>query len=529
MIQINRTIGSTNRQRKSRIRVCLLVCCALAITAWINAGHSQNFDERLEAIISGVRANVVSGGMFFERDKARFELTPGLELNDGDLLISERGGRAELLLQPGNYLRLNSETRLKVLSTQYDRVRLQLDTGSISFELLKTEAPRYFEADMLFLIRVVTPHAEVIVSQSGITRISVDSSGNTEVAVRKGEAILNGTRVKEKKIARQMTSVISTSEFNSKSEDDFDLWCRERAGELVQLNKSLKKEAPWSNRKDAEPVIDVPSDDDGADSPYVVSAKPGKVTFAETGSEVMRPQKEWADLTVSTDLQSHDRLRTDANSRVELMMFPDIYFRLDGNSEVVFEELSNDAVSITLVRGAAILDAAIFDRKKLPPFRIGVPATSAIIAADGNYRWDINATFAQVSVREGKVVLLGNTIDGCLRYSNGVSARCENKRTDNFDTWSWFRGEGIFFNGRPMAGRLARLRARWLKNTGFWYRPSPNGYYTFVPYSSSSFQSPYGGNYSVALSPRRAPTYQPSPANTRGGVVPGTRVPPDRN
>jgi hypothetical protein len=191
------------------------------------------------------------------------------------------------------------------------------------------------------------------------------------------------------------------------------------------------------------------------------------------------------------------------------MMFPDIFLRVDGNSEVVFEELTNDGVMIRIVKGSVILEAGDFDRKRLPEFKIGGASTFAVVQSSGNYRWDVNANTARIAARDGKLTVSGRSIDGCRRYADGTASECEKSRDDNFDSWSEFRGEGVTGNGRSLTNRYARVRQRWLRNTGFWYRSSVVGYYTFVPYHSTSFDSPYGGSYSVALSPRRTPMGPP--------------------
>ena len=78
------------------------------------------------------------------------------------------------------------------------------------------------------------------------------------------------------------------------------------------------------------------------------------------------------------------------------------------------------------------------------------------------------------------------------------------KITDNFDVWSQHRGEGQHFTGSVMATRLEQLRRRRFRTTGFWYQLPSKTQYTFVPFFSTYFRSPYGGTYSSVLSPRRA-------------------------
>lgn len=479
---------------------------------------AQELPEGLEAIVSGVRINLFEGGVVGERNQKLLAVSAGMVLEDHDVIRTDKTGRAEILLQPGNYLRIDSDTQFSLQSDQYDQMRIKLESGSVTFETLgnEWEVPGYFNnlSNGYDLIRVITPRGEVFVTPASICRINITKEGATEVFVRKGEAFLNGQLVKAKKGALESNGSITINDRNPKIEDNFDSWCRERAQQLVEANRTLKKDAPWQkNRKEGkEPIVDIPANDEkNSSSPYIVSARPGKVSLVESGVEYLRKKPEWENLTLDTELKSQDKVRTDQYGRAELMMFPDIYLRLDVSSELLLEELSNDAVTLRLLRGSMILDVAIFDRKRLPTISFGGPSGIAVVDDDGNFRVNAGQGKDQIVVREGKVSFSGHSIGGCRRISNGSQTECEKKRNDSFDLWSQSRGEGVTFYGRSMVGSVAKVRKRRAKSTGFWYRPQSVSFYTFVPYSLTSFRSPYGGSYSVALSPRGTPMLVPFP------------------
>ncbi len=135
----------------------------------------------------------------------------------------------------------------------------------------------------------------------------------------------------------------------------------------------MKKEAaPWTNKRKEgdETSVDLPKDEtQSSKSRYVVSARPGTVNFVETGVEFIRPTKEWETLTEKSKLESGDKLRTSDHSYVELTMLPDINLRIDGESEILLEQLSNESISLKLLRGSAILDVVRFDSKEVPQDR----------------------------------------------------------------------------------------------------------------------------------------------------------------
>jgi hypothetical protein len=484
--------------------ICGLILLGCPIT---NAQREESF----EGFMTGIRANAVEGEVYYQRNDGKFPLESGLKLEQGDFIRCRNGAYAELLLQPGNYLRVGGDTEFQIFSEPHDRMRLKLNNGALVIELLSRETLNYWWYDFAGsteLIRVITPDAEVFLDRPGIFRINTTPGGRTEVVVREGEAMFNGYRVKKKRRAVVANGNVNIAEIDSKSEDNLDTWSRERAVQLVKANKRLKDEAPWSKRiKAGETSIEVPEDDENENNTrgLVISARPGSVNFVEDGVEFSRAAKEWQPLTEKSQLETGDKLRTSANSLVEVMLFPDMHLRVDESSEVLFDELSNDSISLKVMRGSAIVDVARFERKLLPQITIGGASTSAVINDRGNYRIDARGSDSTITVRDGKVIFNEHSVGSCKRIEGNAVSDCDKKLADNFDYWSQHRGEGELYNGRAMVAmvtHLARLRRHRFKNTGFWYQQPGQTSYTFVPFTSRMFRSPYGGNYSTVLAPR---------------------------
>jgi hypothetical protein len=491
-------------------RTLLLLLTLATLVVHTTAQEQEEQIENVPAILSGLRANVVEGDVAYVRENAKFEIEPTFELKQADAIRTGANARAELLLQPGNLLRVGPDTDCQFVDDRYDHLKLLLKKGSLTFELLKNDwedTSDFFETlkQGFELIRVITPTAEVFLTQPGIFRINV-TEGRTELIVRKGEALIDGRRVKEKRAATSARGTINIADVDVKAEDTFDAWCRERSDKIVEANHSLKKDAPWANKKEGrEAMVDMPpSDQRSGGNPHVVSAKPGTVNFVEDGVEFSSGDKTWQELTEKSQLVPGDKLRTSRHSFVELMMFPDLYLRIDGESEVLLEQLSNETIAFKVLRGSAILDVARFDRKELPDILISGPSTSAVVADEGNFRINARLSTDEIVVRRGKVQMQERLIGGCRVISGANTTECDRKITDNFDIWSQHRGEGQHFTGSVMATRLAQLRRRRFKTTGFWYQLPSKTQYTFVPFFSTYFRSPYGGTYSSVLSPRRA-------------------------
>jgi hypothetical protein len=486
----------------------------------IAVGQTQ---ESFEGFMSGIRANAVKGEVLFRRDSWKFPLESGLKLEEGDFVHTSKDSYAELLLQPGNYMRVGGDTEFQIFSEQHDRMRLKLNDGAIVIELLAHETSHwggYEIEESTELIRVITPDAEVLINHPGIFRINATTGGRTELVVREGEAVLNGYRVKKKRRAVAAKGSVARAEVDSRIEDDFDVWSRERAAQVVKANKLLKNEPPWAKRaRNADTSVEVPDNEEEDNTRgRVISARPGTVNFVEPGVEFSRTTNEWEQLTEKSQLESGDSIRTNANSLVELIMFPDMHLRLNGSSEVLLDQLSNESIALKVVRGSAILDVARFDRKLVPQITIGGPSTSVVINDRGNYRVDAGGDNNAITVRDGKVILNERSIGGCKRLEGETISDCDKKLVDNFDYWSQHRGEGELYNGRVMVAtvtHLARLRQYRFKNTGFWYQKPGQTSYTFVPFTSQLFRSPYGGHYSTVLAPRRS-----SINRIEGGVRP---------
>ena len=466
--------------------------------------------ESFEGFITGIRANAVSGEVIYQHNDGKFPLESNLRLEQGDFIRSSAGAYAELLLQPGNYLRVGGETECLLFSDQHDKMRLKLSHGALIIELLSRETEYYWThlwADANELIRVITPDAEVFIDRPGVFRINATASGRTELVVREGEAVINGYRIKKARRAVTAHGNVNVTEIDARVEDNFDTWSRERAAQMVQENKLLKKEAPWAKsiqRGDVD--VEVPDEEENDNTRgRVISARPGTVNFVEDGVEFSQGAKEWQPLEEKSQLEVGDKVRTATNSFAELMVLPDMHLRIDASSEVKFDELSNDSISLKVMRGSAILDVARFDRKLVPQITIGGSSTSAIINETGNYRIDARADGNTIAVRGGKVIFNQRPVGSCKLISAAGGSDCDKKSKDNFDYWSQHRGEGEMYNGEAMVAmvtELARLRQHRNKSAGFWYQRPGQTSCTFVPFTSQIFRSPYGGSYTTALAPR---------------------------
>src|SRR6185503_2764342 len=241
----------------SKYRRTVLLMLTLATLVVHIAAQDQEQEEQIPnipAVLTGLRANAVEGEVVYVRENAKFPIEPDLELKQGDTLRTAANGRLELLLQPGNLLRADANTECLFVDDRYDRLKFILNKGTLSFELLKNDwedTSDFFESlkQGFELIRVITPNAEVFITQPGVFRINT-ADGRTELIVRRGEALIDGRRVKEKRSAVAANGSVIINEVDTKTEDAFDKWGRERADKLIEANHALKKDAPWAKTKE---------------------------------------------------------------------------------------------------------------------------------------------------------------------------------------------------------------------------------------------------------------------------------------
>src|SRR5215470_507268 len=104
---------------------------ALGLSATANAQYLTSaragFVNRVEGKAHILRADSEDG------EKGRASL--GTQMRDGDRLSTTADSFAELLLNPGSYLRLNGNTEVRAASIDFNSVRFEVIKGSVIAEI----------------------------------------------------------------------------------------------------------------------------------------------------------------------------------------------------------------------------------------------------------------------------------------------------------------------------------------------------------------------------------------------------------
>lgn len=196
----------------------------LLVAALATAAAAQNIISARAGFVNYTHGKVT---LPTGRDgKALLQLEPGQSL-------STEHGRAELLLTPGSFLRLDHESEVRLVSTRLDDVRVELISGTATLEVNEIVK----RASMALLWREHT----IPITHTGLYRFEA-SPDSLRVYVEKGKLQLAGRKgtLKSGKyldVAGQ-GSLSASLKYNRKDLDEFDRWNRFRAEELAMASYS---------------------------------------------------------------------------------------------------------------------------------------------------------------------------------------------------------------------------------------------------------------------------------------------------
>lgn len=229
-------------KRDLRITCSMLV---IMLCAFFNAEGVARAQVSEQYVISARAGgvNLVSGNVSVIRGGSGQQqaLTTGQNLESGDAVRTGAGGRVEVLLSPGAYLRAAENSEFELTDAALDTLRVKLISGSAVVEAAGADGARLF-------LEVATPQAQVTIDRKGIYRFNVPSGGVTEILVRKGEARVGGDRsaavkVKDgKKATMARGGEVAVAKFDKKDQDAFDSWSGQRAEQLASASRKLSSD-----------------------------------------------------------------------------------------------------------------------------------------------------------------------------------------------------------------------------------------------------------------------------------------------
>jgi hypothetical protein len=238
--------------RDTRKVITKLSLVVIFVAACAGLAGARVDDQRVISARAG-GVNFVTGEVTFRRagSDAWQQLATTDELRAGDAVRTGADGRAEILLNPGSYLRLGETSEFELTDPSLNSLRVKFLKGSAL-----VEAAGYGDDDVAMVID--TPRASVSLVRSGVYRVNVGASGATDVFVRKGRALVGAgrTMLKEGMFARVGASgVAEVAKFDRGEKDALDVWGKSRARELARAQSKLQARqvnaafagSPWWN------------------------------------------------------------------------------------------------------------------------------------------------------------------------------------------------------------------------------------------------------------------------------------------
>jgi FecR-like protein len=167
------------------------------------------------------------------------ELSIKEDLEAGDVVRTERDGRVEMLLNPGSYMRIGENSEFELADNSLENLEVRLVRGTAIVEVTGLDG-------MELLINIITPHTRMAIVRRGLYRVNVFPGDATELIVRKGRVMLDGSHMKvnggNKVVFSNTTfSVAKLRDADKKNLDNLEVWSKDRAKTVAQANRGFTR------------------------------------------------------------------------------------------------------------------------------------------------------------------------------------------------------------------------------------------------------------------------------------------------
>ncbi len=221
----------------------LLSAVAIAVIGLLFSSFAFSQDDKMVSAAAGMYViSAKAGGVNYVEGKVsivRKDGKSGLLLSSdsieiGDKVSTGADGKAEILLNPGSFVRLGANAEFEFETTDLDNLKLKLSSGSAIFEVY---------ADNEFKVSLDLPDADLELTKSGVYRVDVLPDGGGKVSVWKGKVIVGEQEIKAGKSAVVKGKIArALAKFDRDNKDALDIWSDLRAKEASKINKRLQKD-----------------------------------------------------------------------------------------------------------------------------------------------------------------------------------------------------------------------------------------------------------------------------------------------
>ncbi|MEP6568499.1 MAG: FecR family protein [Acidobacteriota bacterium] len=224
--------------REARLTLLPTLFVAALLLAIPLTNYAQNREKFvISAKAGGVNAVTGRASMRPHGNGEWRQLTIKENLQAGDVVRTGIDGRVEMLLNPGSYMRVGENSEFELADNSLENLEVRLIRGTAIVEVAGAD-------DQELFIGITTPHTRMSIVRRGLYRVSVVPGDTTELIVRKGRVMLEGSHTKVKggnKVVFSSTSFSVAKLENADKRDSnvFDSWSKARATELAKENNRI--------------------------------------------------------------------------------------------------------------------------------------------------------------------------------------------------------------------------------------------------------------------------------------------------
>ncbi len=227
---------------------------------------------------------------------------------------------------------------------------------------------------------------------------------------------------------------------------------------------------------------------------YVISTRAGLVNHVEGTANV----------AVMQSVEEGSPVKTGADGRIEVLLNPGSFLRIDDNSEIVLDSVDLTAIAVRVVSGSAIIEASGVGKKN--PIKVTTRELTTEIVDDGLYVFgDGVATIRTGKLRSAEPPNVFKKGWQLAQNESGFQAGKLKKNGPfaNVESWSRSRSDVIARANANAYTSLLETRPNRRRNrsefANVWMFAPNLGFYTFMP--RNPYRSPYGNRYYSASQP----------------------------
>ncbi len=180
--------------------------------------------------------NFIEGDVMVVRKEGRSGILLRRDhLQVGDRISTGANGKAEILLNPGSYIRLGSNSSFQFLNTSLDHLKARLESGTAMFEVFAANE---------FQVTVETPTGIIALIETGVYNVDVPPNGMATIAVYDGKARLADpklTVIKKGRFSSIGSTTAAITTFDRGKRGELGDWCKVRSKDLAKLTSSLQE------------------------------------------------------------------------------------------------------------------------------------------------------------------------------------------------------------------------------------------------------------------------------------------------